>query len=258
YPFLLKGREDLHLDERVMQLLEMVNSLMRRDRAGHAKGLRARHYNVVPVGPRAGLIQWVPGTVPLFRLYKSWQARQQTTEGAEGAAGVPPMTSRRAWPHQVLRSVWAQLAAETPRDLVAQEVYCSCVSPADLWAKTRAHARSLAVMSMVGYVIGLGDRHLDNMLIDFASGEVVHIDWNVCFEKGAKLKVPEVVPYRMTQTLQASMGYTGVEGPFRIACEKVLRVLRRNKETLLTLLEAFVYDPLVDWSTDKSDQVHPI
>ena len=135
-----------------------------------------------------------------------------------------------------------------------QELYCSCVSPADLWSKTRVHARSLAVMSMVGYVIGLGDRHLENMLIDLDSGEVVHIDWSVCFEKGARLKVPEVVPYRMTQTLQASMGYAGVEGPFRIACEKVLRVLRRNKETLLTLLEAFVYDPLVDWSTDKSDQ----
>ena len=34
--------------------------------------------------------------------------------------------------------------------------------------------------------------------------QVVHIDWNVCFEKGAKLKVPEVVPYRMTQTLQVA------------------------------------------------------
>jgi PI-3-kinase-related kinase SMG-1 len=28
----------------------------------------------------------------------------------------------------------------------------------------------------------------------------------------------------------------------------VLRVLKRGRETLLTLLEAFVYDPLVDWT----------
>lgn len=40
-------------------------------------------------------------------------------------------------------------------------------------------------MSMVGYIIGLGDRHLDNVLIDMTTGEVVHIDYNVCFEKGA-------------------------------------------------------------------------
>lgn len=38
-------------------------------------------------------------------------------------------------------------------------------------------------MSMVGYIIGLGDRHLDNVLIDMTTGEVVHIDYNVCFEK---------------------------------------------------------------------------
>lgn len=29
----------------------------------------------------------------------------------------------------------------------------------------------------------------------------------------------------------------------------------RNKETLLTLLEAFVYDPLIDWAADKADDV---
>lgn len=30
---------------------------------------------------------------------------------------------------------------------------------------------------------------------------------------------------------------------------QVLKVLRRGRETLLTLLEAFVYDPLVDWDS---------
>ena len=28
----------------------------------------------------------------------------------------------------------------------------------------------------------------------------------------------------------------------------MMKVLRRGRETLLTLLEAFVYDPLVDWT----------
>lgn len=39
------------------------------------------------------------------------------------------------------------------------------------------------------------------------------------------------------------------QGTFRLSCEHVLRSLRRGRETLLTLLEAFVYDPLVDWTT---------
>lgn len=30
--------------------------------------------------------------------------------------------------------------------------------------------------------------------------------------------------------------------------KQVLHIMRRGRETLLTLLEAFVYDPLVDWT----------
>jgi phosphatidylinositol kinase/protein kinase (PI-3 family) len=52
---------------------------------------------------------------------------------------------------------------------------------------------------MVGYIIGLGDRHLDNILIDFNTGEMVHIDYNICFEKALKLLIPEIVPFRFTQ-----------------------------------------------------------
>lgn len=66
-------------------------------------------------------------------------------------------------------------------------------------------------MSVIGYVIGLGDRHLDNILIELNSGEVVHIDYNVCFEKGKTLRVPERVPFRMTQNVEEALGVTGVE-----------------------------------------------
>ena len=79
---------------------------------------------------------------------------------------------------------------------------------------------------------------------------MVHIDYGVCFDKGAKLKVPEVVPFRLTPMLQAALGVTAVEGRFRLGCEAALRTLRREKGMVLSLLEAFVYDPLLDWSSD--------
>lgn len=37
-------------------------------------------------------------------------------------------------------------------------------------------------MSMVGYILGLGDRHLQNIMLHNATGRIVHIDYGDCFD----------------------------------------------------------------------------
>lgn len=53
------------------------------------------------------------------------------------------------------------------------------------------------------------------------------------------------------------MEATGIEGNYRITCERVLRVLRSNKESLLAVLEAFVYDPLINWRLMEGTGILP-
>ena len=57
-------------------------------------------------------------------------------------------------------------------------------------------------MSMVGYVLGLGDRHPSNLMLDRKSGKVLHIDFGDCFEVAMQReKFPERVPFRLTRML---------------------------------------------------------
>ncbi|XP_033501746.1 serine/threonine-protein kinase SMG1 [Epinephelus lanceolatus] len=276
YPYLFKGLEDLHLDERIMQFLSIVNTMFTKINQQEQPHFHARHYSVTPLGTRSGLIQWVDGATPLFGLYKRWQQREAVLQAQKAQDSfqqqpVPPVprpselyysrigpalkavglsldVTRRDWPLSVMKEVLKELMEATPSNLLAKELWCSCTTPSEWWRVTQSYARSTAVMSMVGYIIGLGDRHLDNVLIDMTTGEVVHIDYNVCFEKGKSLRVPEKVPFRMTHNIETALGVTGVEGIFRLSCEQVVQMMRRGRETLLTLLEAFVYDPLVDWT----------
>ena len=37
-------------------------------------------------------------------------------------------------------------------------------------------------MSMVGYILGLGDRHPSNIMLNRNLGKIVHIDFGDCFE----------------------------------------------------------------------------
>ena len=73
---------------------------------------------------------------------------------------------------------------------------------------------SLSVCA-VGYILGLGDRHVQNILIDSQTAELVHIDLGVAFEQGRILPTPEAVPFRLTRDVVDGMGIAGVEGVFR-------------------------------------------
>lgn len=60
--------------------------------------------------------------------------------------------------------------------------------------------------------------------------QVVHIDYNVCFEKGKGLRVPEKVPFRMTPNLETALGVTGVEVLF-------CKVLSSKKKNLFIMIK---------------------
>uniref|UniRef100_R7WG20 Serine/threonine-protein kinase ATM n=1 Tax=Aegilops tauschii TaxID=37682 RepID=R7WG20_AEGTA len=122
------------------------------------------------------------------------------------------------------------------------------LQPADWFQSRLAYTRSVAASSMVGYIVGLGDRHSMNILIDEDTAEVVHIDLGVAFEQGLMLKTPERVPFRLTRDIIDGMGVTGTEGVFKRCCEKTLSVMRENKEALLTIIEVFIHDPLYKWA----------
>ena len=68
-------------------------------------------------------------------------------------------------------------------------------------------------LPIAGYVIGLGDRHSQNILIDSATAAVVHIDLGIAFEQGRFLNTPELVPFRLTRDIVDGMGVTGEAPP---------------------------------------------
>lgn len=71
--------------------------------------------------------------------------------------------------------------------------------------------RSVAVSSIIGHILGIGDRHLGNILIDQGSGEVVHIDFGFVFEQG-KVREKAIFGHHFfvrTLTLYDTLASTG-------------------------------------------------
>ena len=148
----------------------------------------------------------------------------------------------------LLKQVLSELVAETPDNLLSQELWLESTSSQQWWNIVQNITRSFAVMSVIGYIIGLGDRHLDNVLIDLSSGQVVHIDYNISFEKGKNLRIPERVPCRLTQNIVSVFGVSGVDGLFRQSCEHTLKVLHEllNASLFETYAFTIINDTLLN------------
>ncbi|TPP57014.1 Target of rapamycin [Fasciola gigantica] len=248
YMFLLKGHEDTRQDERVMQFFGLVNTLLMNNAETLRRNLTIQRMSIIPLSTNTGLIGWVPNSDTLHGLIRDYREKTGTMlnkENREMLFLAPDFDRLNVI--QKTEIFEAGLRESSGRDL-ANILWLKSHS-SEAWFERRTNfVRSMATMSMVGYILGLGDRHPSNIMLSRETGKVVHIDFGDCFEVAMmREKFPEKVPFRLTRMIIAAMEVTGIDGVYRQTCEMVLSLVRTHRESLLAVLEAFIYDPLLQW-----------
>ncbi|OSX64010.1 hypothetical protein POSPLADRAFT_1065405 [Postia placenta MAD-698-R-SB12] len=254
YQFVLKGHEDLRQDERVMQLFSLVNNLLSVDTDCFKRRLHIQRFPVIPLAPNAGLLGWVQDSDTLHVLVRDYRESRKILLNIEYRLmlQMAPDYENLILLQKIEVFEYA-LENTTGQDLY--RVLWLKSANSEHWLERRAtYTRSLAVNSMVGHILGLGDRHPSNLMLERNTGKMVHIDFGDCFEVAMhREKFPEKIPFRLTRMLTHAMEVSGIEGSFRNTCEISMKVLRDNKESLMAVLEAFVYDPLISWRLMQTD-----
>lgn len=228
------------------QVFDQVSRLLKNHTATRLRNLGIRTYKVLPLSTRSGLMEFVQDTIPLHQwvmpAHEKYYPNDYKPDRCRKEIGACQQDSL-----QTRVKVWQKIADNFHP--VLRYFLLERFEDPDEWFERRlAYTRSTAAISILGHVLGLGDRHCHNILLDEKSGEVVHIDLGVSFEAGRVLPVPEVVPFRLTRDLVDAMGYTKTEGVFRRCCEFTMDTLREERESIMTLLNVLRYDPLVNWS----------
>ncbi|XP_071844608.1 serine/threonine-protein kinase ATR-like isoform X2 [Apostichopus japonicus] len=245
YAMLCKPKDDLRKDNRLMEVNGIINKCLMKDADARWRQLHIRTYAVIPLNEECGLIEWVPNTSGLRHiLTRLYRQKGIFLSSAEIKALFPAQIESL---ETKLRLFNTKLLPKYPP--VFGEWFLKTFPDPTSWYLSRlSYARTAAVMSMVGYILGLGDRHGENILLDSTRGDCVHVDFNCLFNKGETFDWPERVPFRLTQNLLHGMGPLGFEGVFRRACEVTMTVMRDQKDPLMSVLRTLIYDPLVEWS----------
>ena len=107
--------------------------------------------------------------------------------------------------------------------------------------------RSCACYTVLTYVLGVGDRHLDNLMLNGATGQFFHVDFGYIFGRDPK---PFAPPVRFPQEVLIAMG--GAESQLfehflRLCCD-VYNVLRRHAGAIFSLIRLMVDAGITDLS----------
>ncbi|KAF2000099.1 ARM repeat-containing protein [Amniculicola lignicola CBS 123094] len=245
---ILKGHEDIRQDERVMQLFGLCNTLLANDTESRKRHLNIQRYAAVPLSTQSGLLGFVPNSDTLHVLIREYRDSRKILLNIEHRIMLQMAPDYDCLTLMQKVEVFGYALDNTTGQDLYRVLWLKSKS-SESWLDRRTnYTRSLAVMSMVGYILGLGDRHPSNLMLDRVTGKIVHIDFGDCFEVAMhREKYPERVPFRLTRMLTYAMEVSNIEGSYRTTCEHVMRVLRTNKESVMAVLEAFIHDPLLTW-----------
>jgi hypothetical protein len=252
YPFLFKSGEDLRQDERIEQIFGVMNECFKSHASTRHASMQLSTYKVVPLTSQVGILEWLDNTVVLGNCILP----PGFDKSAPRAAFSNKVGLRRSYDsafsdrHTPWRAALLEAMKLIPRQGLRNHLMELSSSPEAFLEIRNNFTASTASMSIAGYLLGIGDRHVSNVLVHEASGRVAAIDFGHAFGSATELlPVPELIPFRLTENMVNVYAPLKTEIVLEQTMIKVYEVLSRHKRDLQTLVQVFVNEPTVDWTS---------
>eukprot|EP01083_Nonionella_stella_P086661 240892_1 len=264
YRLLVKGGEDLRMDQRFEQMFDVFNKVMSSDPSCRSRNMSLRRYDVVPLTREIGLIEWLPNTKPIKMMMDEKRPDCFAFMGKYFDDVINKDFPKDPPDKQKPSTVYYQRMFQQMSDRKMCEYFLKfqrdfspnilssalrdlCSSVESYIALRSQFLTSFSVITICTYILGLGDRHLDNYLIDESNGSMVSIDFGAAFGQGLNLGIPELIPIRMTRQFLRLMDPLDGETLIKQDMTVVLRALQAQKQSILNVLDVFVKEPHLDW-----------
>lgn len=184
YPFLCKSQDDLRVDSRCLDFCHLFNKCLKKNSETRRRQLNIRTYAVYPINERCGLIEWLPNLCTFRSLVTKFYRQRSSNFSEVSNREIKVYGNSKDKTKEARYNDFLKLLAFHQPAVFHQYFFAAYPDPNRWYISRMNYVRSTAVMSMIGYIMGLGDRHCENILLDTCTGETVHVDFNCLFNKG--------------------------------------------------------------------------
>ena len=153
YKYLLKSNEDLRQDERIIQVFNFVNSLLSLDKEQLSKKLLITVYPVIPLSNLTGLIGFLPNCDTISHLIIEARKEKKIHPNIEMLHIMDTFYKYSSGTLLSKLEVFKEAVNLTSGYELGEIIWTKSLN-CETWLTRRTnYAQSLAVMSVVGYII---------------------------------------------------------------------------------------------------------
>nr|XP_031842428.1 DNA-dependent protein kinase catalytic subunit-like isoform X2 [Nomia melanderi] len=262
YPFLVKFGEDLRQDQRLQQLFTIMNKTLHNDTACKQRQLSIDTYQVIPLSKTVGLIQWINNTRSLQELIHFTLSKEEIKwyESIYGnykewiQSAAPSKKQDEGYKEAIVKysaskviTKMNEFIRKTNWDSLRKTFTILCPSVESFIVMRRNFSTTYATMCVAHWILGIGDRHLGNILISIKSGRCLGIDFGLAFDAGVDKRIPELMPFRLTHQILGLLKPFTEKDLLQTVMIYTLRALRNKSGPILSCMDVFVHEPL-NWT----------
>jgi len=216
---MFKEGDDLRQDQLVLQLIILMDSILKK----YGLDLQLTPYQVLAMSTNDGIIEFVPESTNVSAILADYN-----------------------------NDIMQFMRAHHPLKAGAVD------PPAGGWGPQNSYGiqpeilenfiRSNAGYCVITYILGIGDRHLDNLMVT-KEGRLFHIDFGFILGKDPK---PFPPPMRICKEMVEGMGGSTSPGyqSFQSKCCQAYKILRRHSKLIINLLCLMTDSGIKDLSGD--------
>lgn len=150
---------------------------------------------------------------------------------------------------------YAAIASKIPTDVLRDALYAMSSSPECFFMLRNNFASSVATMGISNWTLGIGDRHLSNLLISKKTGKIIGIDFGMAYGMATRdLLIPELIPLRLTPQFVKVVGPMETSGLIKKSMVYTLRAIRAARKTMMAAMAAFMTDQSITVNLNEYDE----
>ncbi|KAL0894581.1 hypothetical protein ABMA27_013148 [Loxostege sticticalis] len=254
YPYLVvndSGLGDARREERVLQLLRMLNHYLGKQKETSRRFLHFTVPRVVSVSPQMRLVEDNPSSISLLDIYRTECANRGVEYDApvaryyERLAAVQARGTQAS--HQVLRDILREVQATmVPKGMVREWAAATFAAPTDYWTFRKMLTLQLSLASFAEYVLHLTRLNPDMMYVHQDSGllNVSYFKFDVDDTTG-ELDGNRPVPFRLTPNISELLTSIGITGPLTASAIAVARCLVTPNFKIQSILRTILRDEMM-------------